>query len=72
MVGRKDSKWGEVPIAFIVPYEAKSNTIDTLHILDGKVAKFKHPKEVFFLDKLPRNAMGKVQVENLKKIASQD
>lgn len=72
VVGRKDSKWGEVPIAFIVPYEAKSNTIDTLHILDGKVAKFKHPKEVFFLDKLPRNAMGKVQVENLKKIASQD
>ena len=34
--------------------------------LDGKLAKFKMPKRVIFVDELPRNAMGKVQKNILR------
>ena len=34
--------------------------------LDGRLAKFKMPKRVIFVDELPRNAMGKVQKNILR------
>ena len=37
-----------------------------LKALDGRLAKFKMPKRVFFVDELPRNAMGKVQKNILR------
>jgi acyl-coenzyme A synthetase/AMP-(fatty) acid ligase len=29
-------------------------------LFDGRLARFKHPREIVFVDGLPRNAMGKV------------
>jgi malonyl-CoA/methylmalonyl-CoA synthetase len=37
-----------------------------LNALDGRLAKFKMPKRVIFVDELPRNAMGKVQKNVLR------
>jgi malonyl-CoA/methylmalonyl-CoA synthetase len=37
-----------------------------LHALDGRLAKFKMPKRVLFVDDLPRNTMGKVQKNVLR------
>ena len=37
-----------------------------LKALDGRLAKFKMPKRVIFVDELPRNAMGKVQKNVLR------
>ena len=34
--------------------------------LDGRLAKFKMPKRVLFVDDLPRNTMGKVQKNVLR------
>jgi malonyl-CoA/methylmalonyl-CoA synthetase len=34
--------------------------------LKGRLANFKLPKRVFFVDELPRNAMGKVQKNALR------
>ncbi|MEL6575850.1 MAG: malonyl-CoA synthase, partial [Pseudomonadota bacterium] len=34
--------------------------------LKERVAKFKQPKRVVFVDALPRNAMGKVQKKDLR------
>ena len=34
--------------------------------LEGRLAKFKQPKRVFFVEALPRNAMGKVQKAALR------
>ena len=34
--------------------------------LDGRLAKFKMPKRVIFVDDLPRNTMGKVQKNVLR------
>jgi malonyl-CoA/methylmalonyl-CoA synthetase len=39
--------------------------------LEGRLAKFKTPKRVFFVEALPRNAMGKVQKASLREIYKQ-
>ncbi|MBV9589661.1 MAG: hypothetical protein JO310_08685, partial [Hyphomicrobiales bacterium] len=37
-----------------------------LKALDGRLAKFKLPKRVLFVEDLPRNTMGKVQKNVLR------
>jgi malonyl-CoA/methylmalonyl-CoA synthetase len=37
-------------------------------MLEGRLAKFKMPKRVFFVEALPRNAMGKVQKARLREM----
>ena len=39
-----------------------------LGALDGKIARFKRPREVIFVDALPRNAMGKVVVGEVRRM----
>jgi malonyl-CoA/methylmalonyl-CoA synthetase len=39
--------------------------------LEGRLAKFKTPKRVFFVEALPRNAMGKVQKASLRQTYAQ-
>jgi malonyl-CoA/methylmalonyl-CoA synthetase len=39
---------------------------DVIGALDGRLAKFKLPKRVIFVDDLPRNTMGKVQKNVLR------
>ncbi|MBO6757596.1 MAG: AMP-binding protein [Roseibium sp.] len=62
VVGRRDAQWGHVPVAVAV--KGKGQKIDAADVLDrfnGRIARFKHPKDVVFVDSLPVNAMGKVQ-----------
>ncbi|GIT06989.1 MAG: hypothetical protein CM1200mP30_06190 [Pseudomonadota bacterium] len=35
-------------------------------LLQNRIARFKHPKQIIFIDELPRNAMGKVQKNVLR------
>ena len=61
VVGRPDKKWGEVPVAVVVLREGASlDKQAVLDLFDGKLARFKHPKDAIFFDTLPRNSMGKV------------
>ena len=67
VVGIKDDDLGERVVAVIV-LENQSN-LDPLTITDhlkSQISGFKVPKEVIFLDELPRNAMGKVQKNILR------
>ena len=72
VIGVKDEKGVEVPIAYIEPEEGKE--IDENRIkryLKENLANFKVPKAVNVIDELPKNAAGKVLKrvlkENLKK-----
>jgi fatty-acyl-CoA synthase len=61
IVGRPDPTWGEVPVAVVVAAGENRPTIDDLLArLEGRVARFKHPKDVLFVDELPKSALGKV------------
>jgi fatty-acyl-CoA synthase len=62
VVGRLDPKWQEVPVAYVVPRAGAAADAEALkaHVAT-ELARFKVPREVVFVDALPRNAMGKVQ-----------
>ncbi len=61
VVARPDAKWGEVPVAIVVPRAGAAVDPDAVKArFAGRLAKFKHPHDVVIVDSLPRNAMGKV------------
>ena len=64
VVGRPDDEHGEVPVAFVVLEEPGAMSAgDVKQLFDGRLATYKHPHDVIFIDALPRNAMGKVDAE---------
>ena len=66
--GRPHEKWGEVPVAAVVLAPEQSLSAAELSAwLEGRLARFKHPKEVFVVDQLPRNAGGKVVKGELRR-----
>ena len=60
VVARADARWGEVAVACVVRRAGSAITKeDVLALFDGRLAKYKHPRDVIFMDALPRNVMGK-------------
>jgi malonyl-CoA/methylmalonyl-CoA synthetase len=69
VVGVEDEKWGEKVVAAVVPKPGA--TIDPEEIqayCKQHLHNWKCPKAVVFLKELPRNTMGKVLKEEVKKI----
>jgi fatty-acyl-CoA synthase len=67
VVGRPDPRWGEIPVACVVPQPGSSiQGADILALFEGRLARYKHPREVIFMAVLPRNAMGKVEKFTLR------
>ncbi|QDO95889.1 malonyl-CoA synthase [Ferrovibrio terrae] len=67
VIGVDHPDFGEGVTAVVVA--SKGHALDeagVLKALDGRLAKFKLPKRVFFVDDLPRNTMGKVQKNLLR------
>ena len=61
VVGRKDPSRGEVPVAFVELIEGESFDEASLRAwCREKVAQFKVPKNIYFLEELPRNPTGKI------------
>ena len=61
VVGRADPRWGEVPVACVVTKpDAAITEADVLALFDDRIARYKHPRAVLFMESLPRNVMGKV------------
>ena len=63
VVRRPDSKWGEVPIAFIVARQDCTLTADkAIAACQSQIARYKVPKEVRFVAEsdLRRSASGKI------------
>jgi fatty-acyl-CoA synthase len=67
VVGRPDEKWGETPVAFVVLRDGADVTAgELIEHCRGQLARYKVPKEVTFLDALPRNPSGKVLKRELR------
>ena len=67
VIGVQHPDFGEGVTAVIVPQKgAKLEEKAILAALEQRLAKFKLPKRVFFVDELPRNTMGKVQKAALR------
>ena len=55
-----DERLGEVGKAFVVRRDAGLSTEDVIAHCKSVLANYKVPRQVEFLDELPRNASGKV------------
>jgi fatty-acyl-CoA synthase len=62
VIGRPDSRWDEVPVAYVIRRTGCSIEAEVLkaHVLT-QLARFKVPRVFVFVDDLPRTALGKVQ-----------
>jgi fatty-acyl-CoA synthase len=62
IVGLPSEKWGEAPHAFVVLLPGTSATQDEVRqFLRDRIAHFKVPHGVTFVDELPKTATGKIQ-----------
>jgi fatty-acyl-CoA synthase len=67
VVARPDDKWGETPCAFVTLKPGREATPDEIiAFCRERLARFKVPKSVHFVDELPRNSMGKIQKSELQ------
>ncbi|HJZ20719.1 MAG TPA: fatty acid--CoA ligase family protein, partial [Bradyrhizobium sp.] len=69
VIGRPDPRWDEVPVACIIRRQDTSVDAEALQAHVAKqLARFKVPREIVFVDDLPRTALGKVQHFRLKQL----
>jgi fatty-acyl-CoA synthase len=71
VVGRPDERWGEAVVAVVVPRNGA--VIDRERVLgafDGRLARFKHPKDLLVVDALPRSALGKVLKDDVRRLVA--
>jgi fatty-acyl-CoA synthase len=70
VIGVPDEKWGEVPRAVVLLREGAQLSEEQLRAhLDGRLARYKIPKSVVFVDEMPRTASGKIRKADLRKLA---
>ena len=68
-IGVDDEKFGQRLRAFVVPTSGKKPSEDELKkYVKSNLANYKVPREIWFLDELPRNATGKVLKRELKEM----
>jgi fatty-acyl-CoA synthase len=65
VVGVPDERWGEVGVAFVVA-ESELTADDVLAACRERLARFKVPTTVRFVDELPRSGMNKVLKDELR------
>jgi fatty-acyl-CoA synthase len=68
-IGVEDQEWGHRLRAFVVKKQEASLDEDTVkHYVRDHLARYKVPREVIFLDELPRNPTGKILKRELREI----
>ena len=72
VVRRHDTRWGEVPVAFVVATDPDLREAELVELCGRNLASYKRPQEfVFVAEKdLPRNDTGKIQRAELERRAA--
>jgi fatty-acyl-CoA synthase len=67
VVGAPDPTWGETPVAFVVASDSQAvDSAELVALCTERLARFKRPSRIVFIDALPRNAGGKVLKRDLR------
>jgi acyl-CoA synthetase (AMP-forming)/AMP-acid ligase II len=69
LIGQPDQKWGEVGLMIVACKPGQSTSAEELlQFCQGRLAKYKIPKKVQFVDALPYSPYGKVIKAELRKM----
>ena len=72
VIGVADAEWGEVVKAICVPHKGERPTVDELiAYCKERLASYKAPAYIAFVEELPRNPLGKVLKTELRKLHGQ-
>ena len=66
VVGKPDNTYGEEVVAFVVRKNPQLTSSEVIEFCRANIAWYKCPKEIFFLDELPKNSVGKIQKNDLR------
>jgi acyl-CoA synthetase (AMP-forming)/AMP-acid ligase II len=66
VVGVPHPKWVETPIAVVVCAGSLPEEDELIEFVKGRIASYKKPSRIIFVDELPRNAAGKVLRRTLR------
>ncbi len=67
VVGVPSERWGETPVAFVVPRAGATIAADALRDwLNASVGKTQRLADLVYVEELPRNALGKVLKRELR------
>lgn len=69
VIGLADARWGEAVVACYPAEFAPGDLAAVERVLGSHLAGFKHPKRYVALDRWPRNAQGKVNRAELRRVA---
>jgi len=68
VIGIPDDQWGEVVKAYIVLRpSATMDQEEVIRFCQGHLASYKKPRDVEFVESLPKNSLGKILKKDLKK-----
>ena len=68
VVGIPNDEWGELIVSALVVKDKSMNTEELNKWLRERMAAYKTPRKYLLVDELPRNAMGKVTKNDVKKL----
>jgi acyl-CoA synthetase (AMP-forming)/AMP-acid ligase II len=67
VIGRRDERWGQKVVAFVVlSGDASEGDLDEHCRSGGGLAAFKRPREYRFCDELPKSSSGKILRRKLR------
>jgi acyl-CoA synthetase (AMP-forming)/AMP-acid ligase II len=68
IVGMPDAKWGEIGVAVVVkrPECEAVEAAELLGYLEGRCAKYRWPRHIFFWDVMPKSGYGKIVKKDIK------
>ncbi len=68
VLGVPDEKWGEVGVAVVVSRNANLTAQDLLQHLEGRCAKYRWPRHIFFWEALPKSGYGKITKKDIRQM----
>ncbi len=73
VLGVPDPKWGEVGVAVVVcrAGSAAIGEADVMAHLEGRCARYRWPRQVFFWDALPKSGYGKITKNEVRRLLAE-
>lgn len=68
VLGVPDAKWGEVGVAVVVSRDPELSAQALLAHLEGRCAKYRWPRHIFFWDALPKSGYGKIVKKDIRQM----